>query len=227
MLLRNRVCKENILIQQKQILKYAIANGFSIQATEIDDCSSEEVLEERKWFKGFLRSLKPNDTILIYDLWSLTREVGELVKIFECLLRRNISLHVCDKRMVISNQTPLFVVLNMLAKQRESNLNPQKQFCKGRPKGRMSRSKFDDNRVQIVEMLEKDMAVNKIAKVLNLNRSSLKDYINSRALKELAKAKKTLFEQNRKTDLDMEQYIKQEVAKECALIAKNQTKGTK
>ncbi|MDR1461361.1 MAG: recombinase family protein [Campylobacteraceae bacterium] len=221
MLLKNRDYEENILIQQKQILKYAIANGFAIQTTEIDNSSSEEVLEERKWFKGFLRSLKPNDAVLAYDLRSLTCEIGELVKIFECLLRRNISLHICKKNITISNQTPPFVILNMLAKQRELNLNPQKQFCKGRPKGRMSRSKFDDNRVQIVEMLEKNITVSKIAKILNLNRSSLKDYINSRALKELAKVKKTLLEQNKKVDSDMKQYISQESAKECALIAKN------
>jgi DNA invertase Pin-like site-specific DNA recombinase len=221
MLLKNKDCEENILIQQKQILKYAIANGLGIQTTEIDNSSSEEVLEERKWFKGFLRSLKPNDAVLAYDLWSLTCDVGELVKIFECLLRRNISLHICNKHLTVSNQTPPFVILNILAKQRELNLNPQKQFCKGRPKGRMSRSKFDDERTQIVEMLEKNISVNKIAKTLNLNRSSLKDYINSRALKELAKVKKTLFEQNRTTNSDMSRYINQETAQECALIAKN------
>ncbi|MDR1555019.1 MAG: recombinase family protein [Campylobacteraceae bacterium] len=222
MLLKNTNCEENISTQQKYILKYALTNGFNIQSIEIDNSSNEEVLEQRKWFRGFLRSLKSNDTVLTYDLCSLTCEIGELVKIFECLLRRNISLHICSKHLKISNQTPPFAILNMLAKQRELNLNPQKQFCKGRPKGRMSRSKFDDNRAQIVKMLEENMTVNKIAKILNLSRSSLKDYINSRALKELAKIKKTLLTSNKKTDdLDTKRYISQETAKECALIAKN------
>ncbi|MDR2341716.1 MAG: recombinase family protein, partial [Campylobacteraceae bacterium] len=192
MLLKNKNYEENISTQQKQILKYALVNEFNIQAVEIDNSSNDVLLEERKSLKGFLRSLKPNDIVLTYDLWSLTHKVDELVKIFECLLRRNITLHICNKRFVVSNQTPLFDVLELLAKQRELNLNPSKETCAGRPKGRMSRSKFDDNRAKIVSMLECGISVNHIAKEFDYSRSSLKDYINSRGLKELADIKKTL-----------------------------------
>jgi DNA invertase Pin-like site-specific DNA recombinase len=218
-LLKNRDFQSNITIQQKQILKYAQISGFSVHATEIDNSSGETVLEERKSFKGFLRSLKPNDTVLIYDLWSLTTKVDELVKIFECLLRRNITLHICNKHFVVSNQTPLFDVLELLAKQRELNLNPEKTVSVGRPKGRMSRSKFDDNRARIVSMLELGSSVNHIAKELGFSRSSLKDYINSRDLKELASIKKTLPKQdNKKIDKLIAQQA-QASKQECALIA--------
>ncbi|MDR0580237.1 MAG: recombinase family protein [Campylobacteraceae bacterium] len=219
MLLKNKNCEENISTQQKHILKYALANGFGIQATEIDNSLGEKVLEERKWFRGFLRSLKPNDTVLIYDLWSLTNKIDELVKIFECLLRRNITLHICNKRFIISNQTPLFNVLELLAKQRESNLNPAKEIHAGRPKGRMSRSKFDNNRAQIVSMLEEGISVNYIAKEFGFSRSSLKDYINSRELKELAAIKKTLPKHdNKKIDKLTARQSGENSQKECALI---------
>jgi DNA invertase Pin-like site-specific DNA recombinase len=219
MLLKNRDCEENISTQQKHILKYALSNGFSIHATEVDNSSNETLLEERKSLKGFLRSLKPNDTVLVYDLWSLTHKVDELVKIFECLLRRNIALHICDKHFIVSKQTPLFDVLELLAKQRELNLNPAKETHAGRPKGRMSRSKFDDNRVEIVEMLELGNSVSKIAKALHLSRSSLKDYINSRELKELAAIKKTLPEHDKKVNKLTARQSGENQPKECALIA--------
>ncbi|MDR2342374.1 MAG: recombinase family protein [Campylobacteraceae bacterium] len=219
MLLKNKDCEENISTQQKQILKYALANDFSIQATEIDNSSSEKVLEERKWFRGFLRSLKPDDTVLVYDLWSLTNKIDELVKIFECLLRRNITLHICNKRFIISNQTPLFDVLELLAKQRELNIYPDKSAYIGRPKGRMSRSKFDDNRAEIVSMLEENISVNHIAKVFSFSRSSLKDYINSRGLKELADIKKTLPKyDNKKINKLTAHQSGENPPKECALI---------
>ncbi|MDR0666952.1 MAG: recombinase family protein [Campylobacteraceae bacterium] len=219
MLLKNKNCEENISTQQRHILRYALANGFGIQATEIDNSLGEKVLEERKWFRGFLRSLKPNDTVLVYDLWSLTNKIDEIVKIFECLLRRNITLHICNKRFIISNQTPLFNVLELLAKQRESNLNPAKEIHAGRPKGRMSRSKFDNNRAQIVGMLEEGISVNYIAKEFGFSRSSLKDYINSRELKELAAIKKTLPKHdNKKIDKLTARQSDENPQKECALI---------
>jgi DNA invertase Pin-like site-specific DNA recombinase len=219
-LLKNGDFQSNITTQQKQILKYALANGFSINATEIDNSSNETLLEERKSLKGFLRSLKPNNTVLVYDLWSLTHKVDELVKIFECMLRRNITLHVCNKHLIISRQTPLFDVLDILAKQRELNLNPLKEFHAGRPKGRMSRSKFDDNRAAIVDMLEAGASVNSIAAEFGFSRSSLKDYINSRELKELAAIKKTLPKHDiKKSNILTAHKNGKNEPKECALIA--------
>ncbi|MDR2081023.1 MAG: recombinase family protein [Campylobacteraceae bacterium] len=219
-LLKNRDFQSNITTQQKQILKYALSNGFSIHATEIDNSSNETILEERKSLKGFLRSLKPNDTVLVYDLWSLAHKVDELVKIFECLLRRNITLHICNKHFIVSRQTPLFDVLELLAKQRELNLNTSKETHAGRPKGRMSRSKFDDNRAMIVDMLENSVSVNHIAQKLGFSRSSLKDYINSRELKELAAIKKTLPKHdNKKINKLTACENSENPPKECALIA--------
>ena len=55
----------------------------------------------------------------------------------------------------------------------------------GRPKGSKSSSKFDVYRGEIVSLLRKGMSVSAIARELELTRSSLKDYIESRGIKEL------------------------------------------
>ncbi|MDR3345669.1 MAG: recombinase family protein [Campylobacteraceae bacterium] len=219
-LLKNIDCQENIATQQEHILKYALTHKLNVDVSEVDNFSSESILEERKWLRGFLRALKPKEVVLTYDLLSLTPRVDELVKIFECILKRDISLHICSKNIIISNKTPLLSVLHLLTKQREANLNPKKSIHQGRPKGRMSRSKFDDNRTGIVSMLEQDKSVSEIAKVLKLSRSSLKDYINSRALKDLAKVKKTL--PNYDNNINERSIVNTPQTKEkCALIEQN------
>lgn len=56
----------------------------------------------------------------------------------------------------------------------------------------MSKSKFDIYRPRVIELLEAKTSVSEIAKILGVSRTSLKDYINSRGLKDLVKAKMSL-----------------------------------
>lgn len=190
-LLKNVTKKANINEQQKAILKYAKNGQISIKSTEIEVSDLNLPLMQRKEFKGFLRSLSNNEHVLVFDTWVLSLNVVDLIKICECLLDRNITLHICNLQILISNSTKSLEILKFLSRNIQN-----KQACqsskKGRPKGRMSRSKFDLHRVRIIEMLEFGQNVSKIAQELNLSRSSLKDYINSRGLKELADVKKSL-----------------------------------
>jgi DNA-binding CsgD family transcriptional regulator len=55
----------------------------------------------------------------------------------------------------------------------------------GRPKGSKSSSKFDIYQTQILRLLGEGMSVSAIARELEVSRSSLKDYIESRGIKEL------------------------------------------
>lgn len=191
-LLKNMTQKVNIIEQQEAVLKYAASQGISIKSTEIETSDAALQLEERKELKGFLRSLNNNDTLLVYDVWALTGKVDELVKVFECLLKRNITLHICQHDEVVSNSLSALNALTVLDRVRKETLEPKEQIAQGRPKGRMSQSKFDTHRSQIIELLEEGASVSKISKILEVSRSSLKDYINSRGLKELAIAKKRL-----------------------------------
>ncbi|WP_024954570.1 recombinase family protein [Sulfurospirillum arcachonense] len=213
-LLKSKTDKVNITTQQNCVIKYARTHGISLDTTEIENSDHSQVLEERKEFKGFLRSLNESDSVLIYDLWVFSDDIGELTKILECLLKRSITVHICHSSVSINEQTSSLEVLTVLAKYREKNLSTNKEIFQGRPKGRMSKSKFDVYRTQIVEYLEKNDSVSKIARTLGVSRTSLKDYINSRGLKDLVEAKKVLLPvvkkvQTKKTILTNE---------ECALI---------
>lgn len=191
-LLKNLTDRINILEQQNVILSYARKNRISIETTEIETSDSKKSLEERNELKGFLRSLNQDSDVLIYDFWVLSSDVSDLIKILECMLRRNITLHACNQKEAIGINSNLLDVLELLAKQRVVQAIQKESIKQGRPKGRMSQSKFDKYRSQIINLLEQKYSVSKIAQELGVSRTSLKDYINSRNLKNLATTKQDL-----------------------------------
>ncbi len=191
-LLKNLTDKINILEQQNFLLSCAKRNRISIENTEVDTSDHKATLEDRVEFKGFLRSLSSNSSLLVYDFWVLSSQVDELVKVCECLLQRNISLHICSKKVVIDKNSDVTDVLNLLACERKQCQNEKEEVVQGRPKGRMSQSKFDKYRSEIISYLEQGTSVSRIADILDVKRTSLKDYINSRNLKVLAKTKQEL-----------------------------------
>jgi DNA invertase Pin-like site-specific DNA recombinase len=219
-LLKNMTQQVNIIEQQQSVLKYATTHGIAIHSTEIETSDSSLPLEDRKEFKGFLRSLNDNETLLVHGLWALSLHVDELVKIFDCLLKRNITLHVCSTDEVISSDLPATNTLGVLVRIRDEKIHPKPETTQGRPKGRMSKSKFDIYRPQVIAMLEDGASVSEISKALHVSRSSLKDYINSRGLKELAKTKKKLLYA---TPVQAKPKPEQP-KKECDLIAQPTTK---
>jgi len=215
-LLKEKTDKANIILQQNTIIKYAKHHQIRLDSTEIEGSDSTKVLEERQELKGFLRSLNNNDNLLIYDLWVLTDDVGELTKILECLLERSITIYICNLNLVIATTTPVLEVLTLLAQYRAKTLIKNKEIIQGRPKGRMSKSKFDSYRTQIIEYLEDENSVSKIARILDVSRTSLKDYINSRGLKDLVAAKKALL--LKKDKVAIPKIKNSQPKEECTLI---------
>lgn len=219
-LLKNRSDALNTTLQQKQILKYAHHHNLKITTTEIENSPEDALLEERKEFKGFLRSMEKEDHVIIYDILTFSSRVDELVKVFECLLTRSITIHLAEANLAINTDTKPIVLLELLAKQRELNQNLEKEKAQGRPKGRMSKSKFDIYRPKVIELLENRTSVSEISKILKVSRTSLKDYINSRGLKDLVKAKVALLKTAKKQPPKPKK-----VTKECSLISIPSTEG--
>ena len=222
-LLKNKSSDLSITIQQKQILKYAHHHGLKIDTTEIENSDQGIELEDRKEFKGFLRSLEKNDHLIIFDPFTFSTSIEELVKVFECLLTRSITIHIANLNTALDIYSKPLALLELLSKQSEMAKNIEKEKIQGRPKGRMSKSKFDIYRAQVLELLESRKSVSDISKILNVSRTSLKDYINSRGLKDLVKAKVSLLKSSKKQPLN----IKIHPTKECSLINEiiNQSEG--
>ncbi len=213
-LLKNRNNIPSMTTQQKHILKYAHQHSFIIDSTEIENSHPTLELEERKEFKGFLRSLGREDHVFIYTLTTFSDSLQELIKIFECLLKRSICVHITEANTMIGPESSPLSLLELLSKQTEFHQNLNQKSSQGRPKGRMSQSKFDIHRAYIIELLEANTTVSEIAHLLHVSRTSLKDYINSRGLKDLVKAKLTLLKSPKNRLITK----KTSPTKECSLI---------
>jgi len=214
-LLKAKDLKTNILQQQKHIFRYAHQNSLKIDFTEIDNSKPNDKLECKNELKGFLRSLDDNDSILIYSLSVFSSDIEEVIKIFNCLFERSIIVHITNINLKVTKDTNAADIFSVLLKESDYFSDIKKMATQGRPKGRMSKSKFDIYRLEIIDYLEKEFSVNEMAKVLNISRSSLKDYINSRGLKDLVKNRTKLL---RKKDFKKYKNI---ASKKCNITIKD------
>ena len=193
-LLRAKDTKTNVIQQQKHIFRYAHQNELDINSTEIDNSGINDRLETKNELKGFLRSLRDNDNILIHSLSTFSNNTEDLIKIFNCLFERSICVYITNINMKITKNTKAIEMFSILMKENDISADMNKTITQGRPKGRMSKSKFDIYRLEIIDYLEKNCSVNEISRLLHVSRSSLKDYINSRGLKDLVKTRTKLLQ---------------------------------
>ncbi len=214
-LLKAKDLKTNVINQQKHIFRYANQNLLDIDSTEIDNSSINEKLESKNELKGFLRSLDYNDNVLIYSLATFSNNIEELIKILNCLFERSIAVYVTNINLKITKDTKASDIFSLLLKENDNFMDIKRVATQGRPKGRMSKSKFDIYRLEIIGYLEKKYSVLEISRRLAVSRSSLKDYINSRGLKDLVETRKKLLkEKDFKTKIDIAQ-------PQCKIIKKD------
>lgn len=169
--------------QQRNILSFALTQGLHIDKEVIEYSTKNRPIEEREEFEKFLRSLENGDTIVVEHLAILSDVVEEIVKVINCMLSRGITLYVAGSRAAVRKETPLVEVFPLLNDLREAQKAKTGQI--GRPKGSRSSSKFDVHQARIIELLKEGLSVSAIARELNVSRSSLKDYIESRGIREL------------------------------------------
>ena len=174
---------ENIVIQKNSILTFAHQNQIILDQEVFEYASKDLLIEERKDFENFLKSLeKGRYTVVVSSLSVLSTRVDELVKIINCILSHDVDLWIADVHLCINKDTAMSKIFPLLESQR-TKLNTK--TLTGRPKGSKSSSKFDVYHSIIMKQLSQNQSVSAIARDLGVSRSSLKDYIKSRELKTL------------------------------------------
>jgi DNA invertase Pin-like site-specific DNA recombinase len=171
-----------LALQENTIKDLLQVKGIEADKIEVDETPMGALLDERTDFKSFIHALRPGDTIYIYDLAVLSPKVGELVQFFNCLFEHDLRLVIAKYDLTIDKESRAEDVIRILNTLRQEN----KAKKMGRPKGSISRSKYDKYREKIVEMIKEGRSVSEMAKVLGVSRTSLRDYIVSRNLKEVA-----------------------------------------
>ena len=181
--LRQMPDNANLSDQQRNILSFSLTQGMEIDKEVIEYSTKNHPIEERKQFEEFLHSVSDGDTLIVDTLSVLSDRAEEMIKVFNCMLSRDIKLYVASIQLQIAKETPIVKIFPLLNDLREAQKARSNQI--GRPKGSRSSSKFDIYQAQIISLLRKGMNVSAIARELGVSRSSLKDYIESRGIREL------------------------------------------
>lgn len=170
--------------QLQLINSYAISNNLVIDDEFVDYTSQNKRLEERHEVTKYFQS-KNKATLLIYDVWVLTTNMEDLIQMFSCLLKNEFSVHFIKQSVIMTQESSVMLVLGLMDQLRQKLQSESKRVI-GRPKGSRSNSKFDVYINDIIAFIKDGKSVSEMARLLNVSRSSLKDYIESRELKQVA-----------------------------------------
>jgi len=170
--------------QIQHINAYAVANDLVIDEEFIDHTSQNKRLDQRTDVTNYFQS-NAKRTLLVYDVWVLSTDMEDLVQMFSCLLKHEFTVHFIKQSVIINQQSSVMLVLGLLDQFRQTIQNESKRVI-GRPKGSKSNSKFDKYVNEIISYLKAGKNVSEMSRLLGVSRSSLKDYIESRELKQVA-----------------------------------------
>lgn len=170
--------------QLQLINSYAVSKNITIDDEFVDQLSQNKRLTDRTHVSQYFQN-KPNSTLLVYDVWVLSSDIEDVVQMFSCLFRNNYKIHFIKQSVIISEQSGVMLVLGLIDQLRQRIQNEDKKVI-GRPKGSKSSSKFDIYISDIITYIKEKKSVSEMARLLGVSRSSLKDYIESRELKQVA-----------------------------------------
>jgi len=169
--------------QQQDIMAFSTQKALAIDHEVVEYATKNLLIDEREEFESFLQTMKDNNTVIVSSLSILSTRTDELVKVINCMLSHNVNLWIVDVNMLFNKESHMVDIFPLLDLLREDKKEKTQNI--GRPKGSKSSSKFDVYHSEIVSLLSERYSVSAIARELEVSRSSLKDYIESRGIKEL------------------------------------------
>lgn len=175
---------ESAYEQLKSINMYAEQKGLTIDDEFIDQKSQNKRLSQRDEVVTYFRHGTAG-ILLVYDTWVLSTNMEDAVQMFSCLLKNGYEVHFVKQSVIISKESDVMLVLALMDQLRQTLQDGSKKSI-GRPKGSKSSSKFDQHHNEIISLIKSNKSVSEIARLLYVSRSSLKDYVESRELKNFA-----------------------------------------
>ncbi len=137
------------------------------------------------------------DVLLVNEFSRLGRSLLDILEILKTLKEKECQVHIVRENMIIGDDisSKLMVFMFSLVSEIERDLiksrvkegvqnsmknNPDRTW--GRPKGSLYKSRLDDQREHIIELLDKGISKTSISKMLDLNYQTLCSYIKTREL---------------------------------------------
>jgi len=169
--------------QQRDILSFSLNKELKIDKEVVEYARKNLMIDEREEFEYFLQSMRDGNTVIVSSLSILSDRAEELIKVFNCILKHSVNLWIVNSNLLVNKKTNMVEIFPLLNALRKDGKQKTNQI--GRPKGSKSNSKFDVYHGRIISLLREGKNVSAIARELKVSRSSLKDYIESRGIKEL------------------------------------------
>jgi len=170
--------------QLQHVNSYAIANNIAIDKEFLDHTSQNKRLDERSEVTKYFQS-HAKGVLLVYDVWVLSTNMEDLVQMVSCLMKNEYKVHFIKHSVIMSQQSSAMLILGLMDQLRQKLQENAKRVI-GRPKGSKSSSKFDVYIGELLSYIKEGKSVSEMARLLNVSRSSLKDYIESRELRQIA-----------------------------------------
>ena len=194
--LRVSTRSQDLANQKLAILEFSQKRRFPIdQFIESRISSRKSPLERR--IDEMLGTLQPGDRLLVSELSRLGRSLGQVIQIVETLVRRKIRFIAIKEAIEFDGKqdlrTKVMIALfglfaeverDLISERTKEGLAAAKAKGKplGRPKGALGKSKLDGKEPDIRALLGKDVSKSSIAKILNVSRSALYHFIQTRKI---------------------------------------------
>ena len=159
--------------------------------------SSRKTLKERG-IEGLFAGMNTGDLMVVSELSRLGRSVGQVIQIVDDLIKNKIRFIAIKENIHLDGVTQdikskMMVTMFSLFAEIERDLISQrtregliaaqaKGRILGRPKGSFGSSKLDEKEAEIQMLLGKKVSKSSIAKIMDVSRSALLHFINSRKL---------------------------------------------
>src|ERR1700704_3067863 len=182
--------------QRLAILDYAHRQGLTVH-TFVEAQVSSRHAGARRGLDTVLEQVRPGDLILVSELSRLGRSVGQVIQLVDRLLKQRVQLVAIKENIRLNGtqdlQTKVMITMfglfaeierDLIAERTKEGLAAARAQGRlpGRPKGVLGTSKLTGREAEIQTLLAKTVSKASIAKILDVSRSTLHHFIQSRRL---------------------------------------------
>lgn len=184
--------------QRKEILDYAHKKNIVVKTIVEVEVSSRKHKKVRL-IDNTLEQLQQNDILIVTKLDRLGRSTIEVLQIIEDIKNKGIQLHIIKDGIIVDgNDTSpvnqmMITLLTGFAQMERSFISERTKSALaqrkasgvklGRQKGAIVKSKYDEHKLSIQELVNKDVSIASISKIIGTGtRQSLATYIKSRKI---------------------------------------------
>ena len=181
--------------QRLAILEYCQRQQIHIDEFIEVKLSSRRSTKERR-IDELLDRLEKSDTLIVSELSRLGRSLGQMVTLVDALRDNDVRLlaikegiNTSKNDITTKTQIAMFglfseIERDLISQRTIEGLARAKRDGKklGRPKGTLGRSKLDGKEVEIKQLLEKGINKTAIAKLMDVSRPTLLNFVETRKL---------------------------------------------